>query len=154
MSRPPTETERHDIERLLFAYCDLVDRAHVDELAELFTDDAVIDYGYRRLIAGRDQIRALFHDRLGRYRGTSHHASNVTIELVDDSSGTAASAVYAWHRLPNGDTAEVWGRYDDEVVRDGSSWRLARRTIRAAGWQGFETPEGLPGPFEPIERGV
>jgi ketosteroid isomerase-like protein len=152
MTRRPTEAEHHAIERVLFNYCDLVDRAHVDELAELFTDDAVIDYGYDRLITGREQIRGLFLDRLGRYLGTSHHASNVTIDMTSDTVATASSAVYAWHRLPDGDTAEVWGRYDDELVREGSHWRLARRRIRAAGWRGFETPEGLPGPFEPITR--
>jgi ketosteroid isomerase-like protein len=145
-------TDRSEIERTLYSYCDLVDRALVDEVAELFTSDAVIDYGYDRLIVGRENIRALFRDRLSRYQATSHHASNVTIDLVGDERAVASSAVYAWHRLPDGGTAEVWGRYHDDLVRDGDRWRLASRRIRAAGWTGFDIPEGLPGPFEPIDR--
>ena len=146
------EADRHAIERTLYAYCDLVDRAHVDELAGLFTSDAVIDYGYGRLIEGRERIRELFRDRLSRYQATSHHASNVIIDRLDDDRVLAASTVYAWHRLLDGETAEVWGRYDDVIVRDGGTWRLASRHIRAAGWQGFAVPDGLPGAFEPIDR--
>lgn len=147
-----TADDRGDIERLVYAYCDAVDRAAIDALLALFTADAVIDYGHGRLIVGRDRIGELFRDRLDRYGATSHHASNVTIDPTPDGA-EVASSVYAWHLLEDGSHAEVWGRYDDIVVRRSGGWQLSSRRIRAAGWRGFPDPPGLPGPFERIDRG-
>lgn len=152
MSADLSDVDHRRIERTIYAYCELVDRAHVDDVAELFTTNAVIDYGYGRLIEGRDRIRDLFRDRLARYRATSHHTSNVTLDRVDENQVTASSVVYAWHQLVDGQVAEVWGRYDDVIVHDDGEWRLLHRRIRAAGWRGFADPDDVPGPFEPIER--
>lgn len=156
---PLSWDDRIAIERLMYDYCELVDLAHIDELADLFTVDAVIDYGHGRLIHGRDRIRDLFQDRLPRYHATSHHVSNVMIDGPGESTerftgrtARVASTIYAWHRLLDDTHAEVWGRYHDVVTDDDGRWRLASRQIRAAGWRGFETTPGSPGPFQTIER--
>lgn len=146
--------ERADIERLQYRYCDLVDRARVDELVTLFADDAEIDYGHDRLISGVEPIRGFFLDRLRAYRGTSHHLSNVMIDVDDRGVVHAQSSIYAWHQLHDGSQVEVWGRYLDVIVRDGVGWRFGSRAIRAAGWRGFTVPDGQDGPFQMIDRDV
>lgn len=145
--------DRAAIEDVLYAYADLVDRARLDELMELFTEDAVLDYGHGRVFTGRETMRGLFADRLlATYRATSHHISNVRIE-VDGDRAQAACHVYAWHeRADDGATPQVWGRYLDDLVRTENGWRIGRRVIRAAGEQGFPVPDGLPSAFEHIDR--
>jgi ketosteroid isomerase-like protein len=145
--------DRAAIEDVLYAYADLVDRARLDDLMDLFTEDAVLDYGHGRVFTGRDTMRGLFADRLlAVYRATSHHISNVRIEVEDDRA-RATCHVYAWHeRADDGATPQVWGRYLDDLVRTEDGWRIARRVIRAAGEQGFPVPDGLPSAFERIDR--
>ncbi len=153
----PDGTTAHDdrvaIEDVLYAYADLVDRACLDELMDLFTEHVVLDYGYGRLFTGRDVLRTLFADRLlATYTATSHHISNVRI-AVDGDHATSTCHIHAWHRrADDGSQPEVWGRYDDELVRTVTGWRIARRTIRAAGERGFPIPDGQPSAFEPIDR--
>lgn len=149
-----TADERHEIEQLQYRYCDLVDRARVDELVALFADGAEIDYGHDRRISGAEQLREFFLDRLRAYRGTSHHLSNVMIDIDDDGVVNAQSSIYAWHQLHDGSQVEVWGRYLDVIVRDGDEWRFGSRAIRAAGWRGFTVPDGKDGPFEMIDREI
>ena len=47
-----TPEDHMAIEQLLYAYCDCVDRASLDELAELFTEDVILDYGFGRIFRG------------------------------------------------------------------------------------------------------
>jgi ketosteroid isomerase-like protein len=145
--------DRLEIEAVLYRYADAVDRAALNELGELFTEDVELDYGFERVFRGRDRVLQLLHDRLGAYAGTSHHVSNPQI-VVDGPRAEVSSSVYAWHQTA--DTAKqlhVWGRYEDRFVRGGDGrWRIASRTIRAAGEKGFPPAPGRTTAFEPIAR--
>lgn len=146
-----SDTERQAIEDVLLDYCERVDAGDVDAVVALFTDDATIDYGYGRRIQGHAALTEFFGERLiATYRATSHHLSNVRI-AVDGDRATARSYAYAWHERHDGTQAHVWGRYADVLVRSDSGWRIAERTIRAAGSAGFPTPDGR-SPFELITR--
>lgn len=149
-----SDDDRRSIERLQYRYCDLVDRARVDELVDLFADDAEIDYGHGRSISGADSLARFFLDRFRAYSGTSHHLSNVMIDVDEDGAVNVQSSIYAWHQLHDGSQVEVWGRYLDVVVRCDDGWRFGTRAIRAAGWRGFTVPEGEQGPFQMIDREV
>jgi ketosteroid isomerase-like protein len=145
--------DRLEIEAVLYHYADAVDRAAVSELDGIFTEDVELDYGFGRVFQGRDQVLRLLQDRLRAYAGTSHHISNTNV-VLDGRSAAVSSSVYAWHQTA--DTAEqlhVWGRYEDRFVRghDGR-WRIASRTIRAAGEKGFPPAPGHTTAFEPIAR--
>lgn len=139
-------------EHLLYGYCDCVDRASLDEFGQLFTDDAVMDYGFGRVFSGRENIVGLLRARLGNYRATSHHLSNIV--LLDSTSTTirTRSTIYAWHELMDGTQAEVWGRYSNVLSHTNNGWKIAEHVVRAAGSKGFAIPEGLPSPFQPFER--
>lgn len=139
-------------ETLLYGYCDCVDRASLDEFGKLFTDDAKMDYGFGRVFTGRDNIVGLLRSRLGNYRATSHHLSNIIVVESSVSTIRTQATIYAWHELLDGTQAEVWGRYTDLLRNTSDGWRIAEHVVRAAGSRGFDTPSGLPSPFQPFER--
>jgi uncharacterized protein (TIGR02246 family) len=141
-----------EVERLMHGYCDAVDRVDMTLFASLFTEDAVLDYGFDRIFTGRDAIVALLTARLANYQATSHHLSNIAVDEVAPTELHATSTIYAWHRLMDDTQAEVWGRYEDVIVHGNDGWKIARHVVRAAGSRGFATPEGLPSPFEPFNR--
>jgi ketosteroid isomerase-like protein len=145
-------TNKSEVERLLHGYCDSVDRVDMDLFASLFTDNAVLDYGFGRIFTGRDAIVALLSSRLANYKATSHHLSNIAVEEISLSEFHTTSTIYAWHRLLDDTQAEVWGRYEDVIVHEPDGWRIAKHVVRAAGSRGFATPDGLPSPFEPFNR--
>ncbi|MER5619407.1 nuclear transport factor 2 family protein [Streptosporangium sp. NPDC002544] len=126
--------DKEAVTEVLLAYCDLVDRGEVDELAGLFTEGASFDYGNGAVFTGKKTLHALFTDRLGRYRATNHHASNIRVGFSGDSSASAVSYVYAWHEsVESGEQLHVWGRYTDTLVRSEQGWLLDTRQVRVAG---------------------
>ena len=146
-----THDDRRAVEDVLLDYCEHVDAGDVDAVIALFTDDAVIDYGYGRHIRGRDALDEFFRERLvATYSATSHHLTNIRV-TVDGDSATTRSYAYAWHARHDGSQAHVWGRYHDRLVRTGGTWRIAERAIRAAGSAGFPSADGR-SPFELIDR--
>lgn len=140
---------------VLLAYCDAVDACDADAVAALFTEDASMDFGLGRVFHGRQAVRELVAGRMSRYRGTSHHLSNVRVASPGQADeANARSYVYAWHERADGTQAEIWGRYADRLVRDGGDgrWRIATRSVRAAGWRGFPVGPAGEEPFERIPR--
>jgi ketosteroid isomerase-like protein len=153
MTAPLNDGDRAAITALLLDYCEAVDAADADAVAALFTADTVMDYGFGRLFEGREAVRSLIADRVGAYRATSHHLSNIRMEAgAMPGTATAKSYVHAWHERADGTQPEIFGRYFDDLVHESDgAWRIARRTLRAAGWKGFDVPTGKE-PFERIAR--
>ena len=83
-----------EIRRLKYRYLRCVDLKLWDEMADVFTPDATVDYGTRALgqpvrLAGRDEIVAFLRDRLGPDIITVHFASQPEIDVDgDEASGT------------------------------------------------------------------
>lgn len=142
---------RNQVENLMYSYCDFVDRAMTKSLIDLFTEDAILDYGFGRVFSGRKTILELFETRLKNYQATSHHLSNIRIISVNDNQVEISSSIYAWHKLKDGSHAEVWGKYSNLLEVADNSLKISFHKIRAAGSSGFATPAGLPSAFEPIE---
>jgi len=136
----------------LHAYCDLVDRSDVEGLLALFTDDLVMDMGRGVVVHGRERFRALLLDRIGRWTTTSHHCSTVVLTRWDGGTAATTSHLYAFHDAPARDeTMHMWGRYTDELVKQGDRWLIRERRLRVAGVQ--LTPSSpLPDRFEPFPR--
>lgn len=135
--------DRARIGDVLHAYCRGVDRCAVAEVAALFTDDAVLTIaeGERGTVRGRDVIERRLTKLLGTFTATSHHLSNIQIELTDEHAATASSYLFAWHRFvddrPDG---YLFGRYVDRLVRFGGRWLIAARTLRISGEHDFPFP--------------
>lgn len=136
------------VERLLVDYCYAADASDAMAVARLFAHDAVFDAGNGLVVSGRGDIVAFFTERLGRYDATAHNLANVRVD-VDGATARAQSYVHArlWFRDTD-EPAELWARYDDELVNDGREWLFARRRIRAFGWSGYPEPPGRAAPFE------
>jgi hypothetical protein len=131
--------DRLAINDLLHAYCRHVDLLEVRELGQLFTDDCIVDYGpglggpHR----GRDVLETALARGLRRFSATSHHLSNIEVDL-DGDRAAAISYVLAWHRMANSSPdAVLYGQYHDHCVRAGSGWRISERRLLVVGEVGF-----------------
>lgn len=144
--------DRVSILETIHAYCDHVDRADIDSLVELFTDDAVFDYGHGTVFTGRDALRSLFEDRLGRYVATNHHCSTERVLSYDGEQAQTVVYVYAFHEdAVNQAHVHVWGRYEDTMLNQDGRWRISERRVRVAGVE--TTPaDTLPERFERYSR--
>lgn len=131
--------DRDEIVDLVHRYSYLVDRRSYDELAELFTEDCVVDYGpgIGPPAHGRAAFRSMFGVGNG-FAATSHHNANVLVHFEGEDRASVHASVYAWHRRADGTTPRVWGGYDDVVVRTTGGWRFSERRLRVAGTEGWE----------------
>ena len=120
--------DREEISFLLHEYCRTLDAMDLDGLAEIFTEDCIVEYGPEDRLKsnGKAAIRKGL-ERLWRWKRTSHHLSNVQIRFARPDEAEALSYILAWHERPDGSTATVWGQYHDRFVRTPAGWRLQRR---------------------------
>jgi ketosteroid isomerase-like protein len=132
--------DERDIYRLLVHYAERIDANDPEGAADCFTADGVgIYWGEYR---GRAAIAARLGGILDDFSATSHHLSNVSIEVSGDRA-TALSYVYAFHRLRRDDSPlHVWGRWIDRIERAEDGWRFARREVARVGRLSPVTPDG------------
>ncbi len=127
---------RASIAELVAAYNHLGDRGRIDEMIDLFCEDADLDV-FGESFRGRAQIEGYYRGivtggtNLPRRRFVRHHVSNVTITVT--SSCDAEGASY-WMVIGEGGP-ESSGRYRDTYRRgrDGR-WQFATRMVRADRW--------------------
>lgn len=134
--------DRRDIEQVLIAYCIHLDRMDLTAMADLFTEDCIVDYGKDPRLKSKGAIglaRSL--ERMWRWQRTSHHLSNVVIEFGDDDTARATSYVFAWHERADGSTATIMGQYHDLLKRMAGRWLIAeRRMVMNGSDAGFTVP--------------
>jgi 3-phenylpropionate/cinnamic acid dioxygenase small subunit len=120
-----------------YSYC--VDHRLYDEVASLFTEDCVVDYGPGFApIRGRLALRKMFgHPSVG-FRATSHHNANVLVTFDDDDHANVRTSVYAWHQRNDTTTPKVWGYYHDTVERGPGGWLIATRQLRVLGVEDWD----------------
>jgi ketosteroid isomerase-like protein len=132
--------DRAQIADLVHAYCFHFDNNEPEAVAALFTDDATIDYGPEaETIVGAAAIAPTIAAGLERtFAATSHHVSNIRIELDGADAASAVTYLYAWHRYRDGSPdGELWGRYHHRFRRTEAGWRIAELVLRAAGTVDF-----------------
>src|SRR5258708_28624641 len=132
--------DRAEITDLLHRYCRGLDRNDPEAVVAVFTDDCVVELfddidGTTR---GTAEMRARLPQRYSHFAATSHHLSNVQIELQGLDRATSVSYLYAWHRFADGREGEIWGQYHDALVRTPDGWRIAARRLRVAGQRNFD----------------
>ena len=120
-----------DIRQLKYRYLRCVDQKLWDEMADVFTEDATVDYGTRTYgkplkLAGRDEIIAFFRDNLGPEIITVHAAGQPEITVDGDkASGTwrfEDTVIATEYRVVIAGAAFYQDRY--ERGADGA-WRIA-----------------------------
>ena len=146
-----------DVSRLILTEGLLLDRCRWDEWLDLYTDDAVywvpawknesettsspdteislIYYAGRSGLADRVwRLKSGLSVASMPLRRTSHVATNVLVEPGDgDDRATATAAFTVHHFDPKRRTQHVFfGRYEYAFRRDGTTWRIAAKTILLA----------------------
>ncbi|ALR12451.1 hypothetical protein BST43_25335 [Mycobacteroides saopaulense] len=125
-------SDRLQIQQLLVDYATAIDTRQFDDLDEVFTNDAYIDY---RAMGGVDgeypDVKAWLAQVLPAFPMYAHMLGNVSIHFDDDERSAATVRSLCFNPMvPGGDTEQVlflglW--YDDSVVRTRHGWRLTRR---------------------------
>ena len=140
--------DRHEVADTLYRYAVGLDRCDADSLASALAEDCILDF--RRadkklhldfpLLTGRQAILDSVLPLIGPL-DTSHTATNLRIEIRDDSA-TLSAYVMSQHFMPHegsrrgAENALLMNRYDCELARDGQKWRFKRITIDNAWSQG------------------
>ena len=140
--------DRYEIADALHRYCFGLDHGDADSLASAFTEDCVFDFrpAGKKLhldfgvITGRQAILDSVLPLIGPL-DTSHTASNLQIEISEDSA-TLSAFVMSQHFMPRegakrgAEHALLMNRYDCELVRDAQKWRFKKITVSNAWSQG------------------
>jgi len=127
--------EKEAIKELRVMYSHYFDGKQLDELVDLFTDDAVCEFGpdYGGDWVGKAQIRAnfaTFAEREGPPYGVLHSVTNPWIRLIDD---TTANGRWYLHDLftREGEASPLglYGIYDDVYKKVDGRWLIDRTRI-------------------------
>jgi uncharacterized protein (TIGR02246 family) len=132
--------DRAEITELVHEYARVYDEGKHHAMADLFTEDARIDYGpaLGGPLQGREKIRGWLRG-IYAFRRTSHHVSNVQIRLAGDDRATGTCYVLAWHEWPDDrPNAVLYGRYEDVYARTAQGWRIAERREVQHGQEEFD----------------
>jgi uncharacterized protein (TIGR02246 family) len=120
-----------EIRRLFVDYGRHLDAGDVDAYAALFADDGEVLLGPIGRAKGRPAIAELMRKVKSRAKGPSFHlVTNPVIEL----DGDRATSEVLWTVIrPGGDgrlEVTMFGRHQDELVRERGWWRFLRRRGR------------------------
>jgi uncharacterized protein (TIGR02246 family) len=132
--------DRAAVVELITTYARAIDEKDAPRVAELFTDDCLfrVFQGPKGEARGRAGVSRLVDRLLSTFTATSHHVSNIQVDMTGPDTASASTYLHAWHRFaeerPDG---ILWARYEDELVREQGRWLFARRTLRVTGEQDF-----------------
>ena len=119
--------DRQDISDLLVRYATGIDRRDWPLFRTVFTDDCELDYGEIGSWKGVDAVTEFMQQAHAIAGYTLHRLTNQAI-TVDGNK--AAARTYIDAVIMAGDNqagVNAWGFYDDDIVRTGGEWRIARR---------------------------
>ena len=134
-------------------FCHCLDHDDIDELAELFTQDALYTHGPRRS-SGREEIRALFNTRaLSGVRTARHIYSALKLHIISEreAKGESVCLTFAEDTAPPVSHASPYlvADFKDEYrLCDDGRWRISRRHIERI----FVSPEN-PHPVGYVDHG-
>ena len=120
--------DRAEITQLVARYGPAVDDHAFDDLAQLYTHDAVFDSVGGRIV-GREAVIGYYRERGAVYGASYHYPHSVEIHL--DGPGDAHGVVCAHAELSvSGETHWVAVRYHDTYRREEGAWRFHVRDVK------------------------
>jgi hypothetical protein len=126
---PLTVEDQLDIQQLYARYNHAIDAGQADQWAGCFTADGVFSSGASGEYTGTDALAA-FAKGLAERLKARHWTNNLVLEAAGD--GAKGSCYLMLYRLGGESLAiMISGIYDDDLVRTGSGWKFARRTVRS-----------------------
>lgn len=117
------------VEQLKYDYCWHYDEGATDELALLFTEDAVCELGAFGTFRGRDEIRQGYAGIMAAtgIPGTRRHLpANPRIDVEGDRARARWYLVDLRTEPGVGQPVRIVATYDDECRRVDGEWRIAR----------------------------
>ena len=137
-------SDRFEIQDLLYHYADIIDRKAADELRDVFTEDAHIDYSaYDGSVGDLETTIAFLKQALPAFPNSQHLNANMQIKVNGD---TAEGRVMCFNpmEMSMGDDQPthvfmlgLW--YVDKYVRTDNGWRIKER-VEEKSWK-FNTPD-------------
>ncbi len=127
-----------DIKQLKITYCSLLDARRVDDLVELFTDDATCEFEAvfgseeEGRWEGKEAIRRSYQTKWGDTGApwTSIHAVTNSVVQVDGDTATGRHYLLDYLMVvPDRTPLTLLGIYDEEYRREDGSWRISRCRI-------------------------
>jgi hypothetical protein len=140
--------DRLAIQHLIARYADLIDGQRFDQLDELFTSDATIDFAtFNGPVGHLAEIKTFLGNSLPFFTRTQHMMGLPHIEIEGDTAHARTSCTNPMISTKADGTTAVWliGLwYDDDLVRTSDGWRFSARTqIRSYTLTGLtDTPLG------------
>ena len=129
-----------EIKELHARYAYLIDSGQMEDVAELFADDAIADWGgLRGRYEGKKAISGFFCERT---RKTAVMLRHQFIQPHIEISGDRARAQwymfgFGTYKLKQGDTpAWTHGKYDNDLVKKDGSWKISYLRFKFT----FQTP--------------
>ncbi|OUS02331.1 hypothetical protein A9Q81_08780 [Gammaproteobacteria bacterium 42_54_T18] len=123
-------SDRFELQDLTNQYCHLLDQRLFDELTQVFTTDAHIDYTSMGGIKGNpNQIVSFLKEVMPRFSNYQHMISNQQFEITDDK---ATGRIMCFNPMETTSTTDTsvfflgfW--YIDKYMRTDKGWRIASR---------------------------
>lgn len=74
------------------------------------------------------------------YTSTQHLMGTIDVNITDGAHATMTSYLHATHVLANGTIDVANGTYEDDVIREGGTWKIKRRTLKLITFLNLGTP--------------
>ena len=131
--------DRIEIDDLLTRYATLIDARRFEELDQVFTHDAVLDYRSAGGIRGSfPEVREWLAGVLPLFTWTQHLVVNRAVELTPGADAATCRSLF---HNPNSMEIDgrpwifvVGGAYHDRLVRTGAGWRIRHRVEETIWW--------------------
>ena len=120
--------DRLDIQELLVRYGFLIDDRRWDCMSDVFTDDAIVDFGDFGCMVGVDSI-------VSRFRAVEHPLQHVIANHLIDPVNDDEAVVRSKALFPVAGDGVFEGVYRDVVVRTREGWRIKHKSISSYGGQ-------------------
>src|SRR6201987_2016905 len=122
-------SDRLEIQQLLIDYSTAIDNRRFDDLDDVFTPDAYIDYRAMGGIDGRyPDVKKWLAQVLPNFPAYAHMLGNFDVRIDGD---TASSRTICFNPMVLGGEQNqilycgLW--YEDQFIRTGDGWRMSRR---------------------------
>jgi hypothetical protein len=123
------------IDELLRRYADIATRQAWHELSEIVLPGAPVTFSFTDSdaleVRGPDGLAQLGRTALRTFTFYLYVPLNNVVQLADDTA-TATGRAYALETATDrdGNWLDIYGHYDDEYARTGSTWMIAGRRYR------------------------
>ena len=125
-----TLLDERAVERLFHHYFERIDANDPQGASRYMTEDVAFEIMIGERRQGRDRFARGVGRVLDGYSATSHHVTNLLVEL-DGDEGTAVMYVYAFHRMSGtGEPWHLWARVRDRVRREDGEWRISEHLVQ------------------------